>query len=79
MVIFAIVLILDLNKNRGVTNLEWILFIFSGILFLISFITGALMSFEKPVKSIITTTHKIMPYLFLGIAVFLVIIFHLLT
>ena len=79
MVIFAIVLILDLKKNRGITNFEWILFIFSGIFILISFITGALMSFDRPAKAIISITHKIMPYFILGTAVFLVIIFHLLT
>ena len=74
MVIFTVILILDINKNRGITNFEWILFIFTGLFFLLSFITGALMSFEKPVKAIISITHKIMPYFILVAAILSVFI-----
>lgn len=74
MVIFTVILILDINKNRGITNFEWILFIFTGLFFLLSFITGALMNFEKPVKAIISITHKIMPYFILVAAILSVFI-----
>ena len=74
MVIITVVLILDLNKNTGIIKLGWIFIVLSGLFFILAFITGALMSFEKPVKYIITTTHKIMPYLFLATSILTAII-----
>jgi len=62
-IISTVITIYHLQKPIEISNIEWVLMILTGLLFLMAFVTGALMSFEKPVHAIISITHKITPFL----------------
>ena len=55
--------IYHLQKNAELRNLEIILIIVTALVFLIAFVTGALLSFDKPVNNTILAVHKVTPFL----------------
>jgi hypothetical protein len=62
-VILISVAIYHIQKNVQIRNSEIIILVATGICFLLAFISGALLSFEKPVNDIVLTIHKITPLL----------------
>ena len=61
--ILTVIIIYQLQKNIKLSNVELILIAVTGLIFLIALISGALLSFEKPVNLILLTIHKLTPFL----------------
>ena len=61
-IIFMIYTVYLLQKNLELHSLELILIITTGLLLLITFVTGALLSFEKLVSEALQVIHKVTPF-----------------
>ncbi len=62
-VIFTAIIIRNLLKNTEINNVTLTLIIVAGFSVLVLFVSGALMSFGKPVNNIILTIHSVTPIL----------------
>lgn len=62
-VIFTAIVIHNLLNKVGIENGILILFMVTGLFVLTLFISGALLSFGKPVNNILLTIHKVIPIL----------------
>ena len=62
-IIYMAIIVFRLQKNIEAGNKELILIIITGLIFLFAFVSGALLSFEKPVNFILLVIHKIMSFL----------------
>lgn len=62
-VIFTVIVIHNLHKNVEIRIVTLTLIIATGLFILVLFISGALLSFEKPAYKIILTIHSITPIL----------------
>ena len=60
-VIFIAIVIRNLLKNVAINNVILILIIVTGLFVLVLFVSGALLSFGKPVNNIILTIHAVTP------------------
>jgi len=60
-VIFIAMVIRNLLKNAEISNVILTLIIVAGLFVLTLFISGALLSLEKPVNNIISTIHNVTP------------------
>jgi len=58
-IILMVVVIYNYQKTITIEKTEWIFIIITGFIFLITVLTGALLSFDKPVNNIILTLHRI--------------------
>ena len=52
----------ELIMDAVLRNLEIILIIVTTLVFLIAFVTGGLLSFDKPVNNTILAVHKVAPF-----------------
>ncbi len=62
-IILTVITIYYLQKNVKLKNIELILMVVTGLIFLFAFVSGAILSFEKPVNLIILTIHKVTSFL----------------
>ena len=60
-VIFIAIVIRNLLKNVAINNVILILIIVTGLFVLVLFVSGALLSFGKPVNNINLTIHAVTP------------------
>lgn len=60
-VILIVLVIRNLLKNVEINNVILTLIIVTGLFILLLFISGALLSFGKPVNNIILTMHSVVP------------------
>ena len=60
-VIFIVIVIRNLLKNAGSSQVILTLIIMTGLFVLALFVSGALLSFGKPVNNIILTIHAVTP------------------
>ena len=61
LVIFIVIVIRNLLKNVEINNVMLTLIIVTGLFVLALFVSGALLSFGKPVNNIILTIHAVTP------------------
>ena len=75
-VIFAGIVIFNQHKNLDINALTMTLIVFIAVFFLTLFVTGVLLSFEKPLPGIVLFIHKIASVL---ITIMAIISIHLLA
>jgi hypothetical protein len=62
-VVLFVITLARINRVTTLNAAQVIASIVTGVLVLSLFVTGALLSIEKPMPAIVTTLHHIMPYL----------------
>lgn len=62
-IILIVILVYKLNKSSSIGTGKSTAFVLTGILLAMTFISGALLSFDKLVHPVILAIHKIFPYL----------------
>lgn len=62
-VVYTVINIFGLRKNSQINAVMWAMIIVSGLLVIILFATGAMLSFEKPAAKIIHILHDVSPIL----------------
>jgi hypothetical protein len=73
-IILTVIIVYQLQKNIELSNIELILIIASAIFFLLAFVSGALLSFDKLAVGILQMIHKVTPLLLVistGLAIYL--------
>ncbi len=73
-IILTVIIVYQLQKNIELSNIELTLIIVSAIFFLLAFVSGALLSFDKFAVGIIRMIHKVTPLLLVistGLTVYL--------
>lgn len=71
-VIFMIILFYNIFKNFEINFTLLTLIVVVGLLIIVLFITGALLSFDKPVNKLILSIHGITPIIVVIIMIFII-------
>ncbi|MBN2518882.1 MAG: hypothetical protein JXB17_00115 [Bacteroidales bacterium] len=75
-IVFSVITVYQLQKNIELRNIDVVFIIITGIAFLVSFVSGALLSFDNLVNKFILTFHKTSPVL---LVISIAILIYLLT
>jgi hypothetical protein len=62
-IILTAIIIYQLRKNVDLSNIDLILIIVTGLIFIIVFVTGGLLSFDKLENEVLQIVHKVTPLL----------------
>jgi ABC-type multidrug transport system permease subunit len=61
--VFLIITVRRAGKGQSFTGTETAAIVVTGLVFLVTGITGGLASIDKPLPRLITTLHRVLPYL----------------
>ena len=62
-VVFLVIAISRINKAAALNAVELTAVVFTGLFFLCTIVTGALLSIDKPMPVVIMRLHQVIPYL----------------
>ena len=75
-IVLTVIIIYQLQKNIDLTNTVLVLIIVSAVFFILAFVTGALLSFDKFAVGIIRMIHKVTPLfviVFTGLTIYFLV------